>query len=960
MESQSGARRDFLPAFTLMLLLLWCPAARAANPSSGTVSGSSLQASWTGGPMTPTLGSCDSPSNAGCDHYRLTITPPPFPFNVEINLTPQLPSDDYDLEVYGPNGEQLDTSGNIPGTAEQVVLANPPAGVYTVTVAPYASLGSYRASARIVEVEAAAGSTPRSSETPPGYANYNPPAGLGANAGEPTLGVNERTGEVMYVAYTETLRVSFDECTSPATAKWTDESFLTTSQTTLDPILFTDQELGRTFVSQLLFPSKQSAMAFTDNDGLTWTPSQGSGISSGVDHQTVGGGPFAPGPLGPLTDYPHAVYYCGQDTALANCAVSRDGGLTFGPAMPIYTLAECNGLHGHIKVGPEGTAYVPNPNCQGEQGVAVSTDNGTTWTVRRIPGSIAGGSDPSVAVASDGTLYMGWADGDRHPFVAVSHDQGRTWTNIHNVGTTSVGLPYDIQNVAFPAMVAGDGDRATLAFLGTSTPGNGGGDDPTFPAEWHLYIAHTYDGGRSWVTVDATPNDPVQRGTICQGGIGCSYTRNLLDFNDATLDAEGRVLVSYADGCTGSCVRGLKNGFDELATIARQRSGKSLYAAYDGQTQTGPPATPLAQGTRDGRTVRLTWSTPDDHGSPITAYRVYRRPAGGSWTRLGQHYPTTHSYTDNYATEGTTWHYRVTAVNARGESPACTDVAPTAPEPVSNADETCVPPGKQVATDAGNDAPTAALEIESLSIAEPSTDGSPQLVFTLKVKDLQTIVPGNSWMILWNRPLPDATHDRNYVVMRATGFGTADFFYGRLSSSAVGAQVPNQATDLGPADAGAFSTDGTITLAVSVDKVDGVVAGQDLKALEVRAFAANVSGMTSGQQTAADYLTVGTYTLAGTAVCANRSPRAGDDSAAVRRNGFTPISVLANDTDPDGDPLTIVKLGAASNGKVVAKKSGDVTYKPNPDFTGIDTFTYTVSDGHGHTDTATVTVTVRP
>ena len=42
------------------------------------------------------------------------------------------------------------------------------------------------------------------------------------------------------------------------------------------------------------------------------------------------------------------------------------------------------------KVAPDGTAYVPNKNCQGLQGVAVSTNSGTTWTVRTVPGSASG------------------------------------------------------------------------------------------------------------------------------------------------------------------------------------------------------------------------------------------------------------------------------------------------------------------------------------------------------------------------------------------------------------------------------------------------------------------------------------------------------------------------------------------------------------------------------------------
>src|SRR4029079_16207330 len=128
------------------------------------------------------------------------------------------------------------------------------------------------------------------------------------------------------------------------------------------------------------------------------------------------------------------------------------------------------------------------------------------------------------------------------------------------------------QGSAFPAVVAGDSDRAAFAFLGTTYGGSGAfGDDPNWPGVWHLYVATTYDGGKTWTTVDATPNDPVQRGTICGGGtLGCGTgTRNLLYCNDATCDNKGRVLVAYADGCLDSCIAAPPNSFSSLATIAR-------------------------------------------------------------------------------------------------------------------------------------------------------------------------------------------------------------------------------------------------------------------------------------------------------------------------------------------------------------------------------------------------------
>jgi LPXTG-motif cell wall-anchored protein len=62
--------------------------------------------------------------------------------------------------------------------------------------------------------------------------------------------------------------------------------------------------------------------------------------------------------------------------------------------------------------------------------------------------------------------------------------------------------------------------------------------------------------------------------------------------------------------------------------------------------------------------------------------------------------------------------------------------------------------------------------------------------------------------------------------------------------------------------------------------------------------------------------------------------------------------------DMDGDPLTVTDVTDPVNGSVTVNADGTVTYTPNADFEGIDTFTYTISDGNGSTDTATVEVTV--
>jgi hypothetical protein len=71
------------------------------------------------------------------------------------------------------------------------------------------------------------------------------------------------------------------------------------------------------------------------------------------------------------------------------------------------------------------------------------------------------------------------------------------------------------------------------------------------------------------------------------------------------------------------------------------------------------------------------------------------------------------------------------------------------------------------------------------------------------------------------------------------------------------------------------------------------------------------------------------------------------------------ISVLNNDTDVDGDNLTVVAVTQGANGSVNITGSGKtLSYKPRNGFSGTDTFNYTVSDGKGGSATATVTVNV--
>jgi hypothetical protein len=89
-------------------------------------------------------------------------------------------------------------------------------------------------------------------------------------------------------------------------------------------------------------------------------------------------------------------------------------------------------------------------------------------------------------------------------------------------------------------------------------------------------------------------------------------------------------------------------------------------------------------------------------------------------------------------------------------------------------------------------------------------------------------------------------------------------------------------------------------------------------------------------------------------------PVAGDDARTLLEDaGATVISVLGNDSDGDGDSLSITGVTNGAKG-VVTHTSTTVTYSPNHNANGADTFTYTIYDGHGGSATGHVAITITP
>lgn len=89
----------------------------------------------------------------------------------------------------------------------------------------------------------------------------------------------------------------------------------------------------------------------------------------------------------------------------------------------------------------------------------------------------------------------------------------------------------------------------------------------------------------------------------------------------------------------------------------------------------------------------------------------------------------------------------------------------------------------------------------------------------------------------------------------------------------------------------------------------------------------------------------------------NHPPVAANDTAAIQEDTSVAVAVLANDHDPEDDPLALASVSPGAHGAVV--RDGDqAVYTPNAGFHGQDAFTYIVEDGRGGSATGRVDVTV--
>ena len=175
---------------------------------------------------------------------------------------------------------------------------------------------------------------------------------------------------------------------------------------------------------------------------------------------------------------------------------------------------------------------------------------------------------------------------------------------------------------------------------------------------------------------------------------------------------------------------------------------------------------------------------------------------------------------------------------------------------------------------------------------------------------------------------------------------------GTLAVSAAGGVLANDKdADGDPLSATVAAGPANGTLELNADGSFSYTPDEDFNGVD--SFTYTVSDEFGGSKT-------GTVTL--TVDAANDVPVAQDDSYDAGQGGTLVVAakagVLANDSDTDGDALTVTLDTGPEHGELSLNDDGSFTYTPDAGYDGPDEFTYTVEDGRGGADTGTVTIDV--
>jgi hypothetical protein len=555
--------------------------ARAATPSTGTISTTSPSLTWTGQFFAAGFNADPSqcppnldPQNIQCDHFYLTLNIAPDFWSthsgfVLVTITWSSGSNDFDLFVYRQSDGQLVGSSTLGGgeTEEQVMLQSPVPGTYEVRTVPFLVIASgYSGSAQLIF-----------SNTPPVQNPSFPTGGIGFGSatvvdpqrteGEPLVHIDQSgnvwntgpwglsTGQSFLSKSTDGgqkfhVVSSLELRPNPSIAGGGDSDVITDDQ-------------GNAYFSDL---EAASVLVGVSNDGgNTWRTNNLAAQIPGDDRQWLavdnGQTPFAKD---------NTIFLAYRQIPLGSQVLSSPGstgvgdplgGLVFQNAATTTTVghgAPC----GRLTFDPvKRMLYLPCLLSDRVNIARASVAPGqrmglafSSVTTPPSPGRAVGHLFSSVTVDKAGNLYAVWVDtNNNNVYLSVSQDTGTTWSAPLQVN----GDPANTN--VMPWAVAGAPGIVDIVFYGTAVRG----DPNTFPSwynnrqtatsvKWFPYFVQVQNALASTPTIYMVQasEHPTDYGQLCTQGLECTVTggdRTLSDYFSVALDQNGAAHIVIDD-----------------------------------------------------------------------------------------------------------------------------------------------------------------------------------------------------------------------------------------------------------------------------------------------------------------------------------------------------------------------------------------------------------------------------
>ena len=346
-------------------------------------------------------------------------------------------------------------------------------------------------------------------------------------------------------------------------ATWTDVGAKINGQRvpleTNDPYIYVDPDTGRVFEFHMQPILACAMLSWSDDGGKTWANNPAGCAPTGPwDHQTMVAA--KPRTL-PTNGYPNVLHQCVNAIYAEMCSRSIDGGMTWQPAVVAWPNDKagtlCGTQTGHLAAAPDGTVYLPTSDCGTYPTVAVSRDDGLTWTKVRVASTAMPFDDPAVAVDKSGNVYVAFYDKVGQLWFSTSRDAGKTYS-------APVKMASERITAGKLAMTVGDDGKIALAHVSSgSIPGQEPGKAALSTADkaqvrWGAFMTISTDAlsaNPSFTTLEVSGTDPLfKSAAACGPAFRCTY---IVDFIEATITPDGRPYGAFVDGCTNtSCKSG--------------------------------------------------------------------------------------------------------------------------------------------------------------------------------------------------------------------------------------------------------------------------------------------------------------------------------------------------------------------------------------------------------------------